>query len=213
MSVRGISSLDPLDPKEIEKFLPIGFPKLLPDGRVPLRYQIFKDKSVLRTVLTKPKKGVFMCSHCDLSFTQFSELLDHYDEYKIKRPHKCSHHDCPWKIVGFNRLRQLTRHEASIHNSSLNLVCLKCSKKFGRIDLLNRHTKNVHDNANSRFNKKMAKFSTTHASEAEQNSPNVTPKVGSPHSENQKQAQEQTASQDSKEPDTSYKHSIDFLTS
>ncbi|KAH3680496.1 hypothetical protein WICMUC_000284 [Wickerhamomyces mucosus] len=147
------------DIDELQHFLPKDYPHILPDGRIPLRYQVYQDKKVLRSVLNKPKKGVYMCNHCDLLFIEFTELLDHFDEFKIKRPHKCNHSDCVWKIVGFNRLRQLNRHKQSVHLQNQAFTCEICDKGFGRIDLFNRHLKNVHENQNSRYNKKLRKES------------------------------------------------------
>ncbi|CAM9011936.1 unnamed protein product [Wickerhamomyces anomalus] len=146
--------------EELSKFIPNDFPTTIDEnGRIPLRRQIFNDKKVLRTVLTKPKKGVYMCNHCDKIFNTFGELLDHFGEFNVKRPHKCSFDDCPWKIVGFNRIRQLHRHEKSVHSTEKDFKCNvpNCNKKFGRVDLLNRHIKSVHENKTSRFNKKMSK--------------------------------------------------------
>lgn len=202
------------DAKEIERFLPSDFPRQLPDGRVPLRCQIFQDKSVLKNVLAKSKKGVFMCNHCDLSFTQFTSLLDHFDEFKIKRPHKCSHNDCCWKIVGFNRLRQLTRHESSIHNNISSFVCDKCSKKFGRIDLLNRHLKNVHENLCSRFNKKLAKqIKESHPSKTTTDSPTPTTLNTVSTTTTASLSPVSVTISEPEQEVASYKHSIDFLTS
>lgn len=148
--------------EELNKFIPKNFPLKLNDGREPLRRQIYNNKKILKTVLTKPKKGVYMCNHCDQLFNNFGELLDHFDLFQVKRPHKCSHDNCPWSIVGFNRIRQLNRHETSVHTTEKGFNCKipNCNKKFGRIDLLNRHIKSVHENRSSRFNKKMNKESS-----------------------------------------------------
>jgi len=155
--------------EELNKFIPKDFPMFLDNnGRIPLRRQIFQNKKILKTVLTKPKKGVYMCNHCDQIFNNLGELLDHFDEFNVKRPHKCSFDDCPWKIVGFNRIRQLQRHKISVHSTEKGFKCKipNCNKEFARIDLLNRHIKSVHENKTSRFNRKMSKdqLNSSHSS-------------------------------------------------
>ncbi|CDR38713.1 CYFA0S02e04852g1_1 [Cyberlindnera fabianii] len=139
---------------KLTAFLPPDFPRVYEDGRVPLRVQVADDRRVLHTVLTKPKKGIYMCSHCNVRFSSFGPLLDHIDANDIKRPHTCTYDDCPWKIVGFTKQRQLNRHLKSVHLDRNEYQCNVpgCGKFFGRIDLLNRHTKSIHDNKNSRFN-------------------------------------------------------------
>lgn len=206
--------------EELSKFIPNDFPTTIDEnGRIPLRRQIFNDKKVLRTVLTKPKKGVYMCNHCDKIFNTFGELLDHFDEFNVKRPHKCSFDDCPWKIVGFNRIRQLHRHEKSVHSTEKDFKCNvpNCNKKFGRVDLLNRHIKSVHENKTSRFNKKMSKEQQQQQQQQQQqpnsdyNSSNdeltsggeYSPVVSSSSIDQQSQ-QQRRGSQ--------YKHTIKFLT-
>ncbi|CCH44207.1 Zinc finger protein [Wickerhamomyces ciferrii] len=171
--------------EEIDKFLPSNFPMIIRTSsidnnnneandilKIPLRRQIFNDKKILKQVLTKPKKGVYMCNHCDEIFYTFGELLDHFDQFDVKRPHKCSHLDCPWKIVGFNRVRQLNRHESSVHSTDKEFKChiSNCNKKFGRVDLLNRHLKSVHENKNSRFNRKLSKDLSQHQQNHQQGS-------------------------------------------
>lgn len=212
--------------EELNKFLPKNFPLFLKDGREPLRRQIYNNKKILKTVLTKPKKGVYMCNHCDQIFNNFGELLDHFDLFQVKRPHKCSHDDCPWSIVGFNRIRQLNRHENSVHTIEKGFNCKipNCNKKFGRIDLLNRHIKSVHENRSSRFNKKMNKEfqqlnPTTSTSSPGSNSSDESPSdldyTQSPiPSSSSMLTQENTNSQEisNQRRGSNIKHTIKFLT-
>lgn len=149
--------------EQVVASLPSHFPREYDDSRIPLRVQVYNDKPVLHNVLTKPKKGVYMCSHCDTTFASFVQLLDHIDANDIKRPHKCSYDDCPWKIVGFNRVRQLKRHIGSVHTTTKDYRCLvdDCYRCFTRVDLFNRHVKSVHENKLSRFNTKLQRKSST----------------------------------------------------
>lgn len=142
--------------QEASNFLPANFPKQYPNGAIPLRVQIFNNKKILRNVLKKPKKGVYTCSHCSETFSKFCYLLDHIDKYNLVREFKCSNNECPYKIVGFSKLRQLRRHELTIHLSNEKCKChyKNCEKLFTRMDLLNRHIKTVHNNKESRFNRK-----------------------------------------------------------
>lgn len=217
--------------QELNKFIPSGFPQIIDqDGRIPLRRQIFNDKKILKTVLTKPKKGVYMCNHCDHIFNTFGELLDHFDEFNVKRPHKCSFDDCPWKIVGFNRIRQLHRHEKSVHSTEKDFKCQvpNCNKKFGRVDLLNRHIKSVHEKKTSRFNKKMSKdnsqtstITTIPATSTTIDSPlistsqdNSSIEESSSEGEMSPIASSSSSLQQQQQPprDSQYKHTIKFLT-
>lgn len=188
-----------LSNEQILKFLPSNFPKLYQDGRIPLRVQIFNDKKILQSVISKPKKGVYMCNHCNTSFANLGSILDHFDEFDIKRPFKCTVEDCPWKVIGFNKSRQLQRHTASVHSErEFKCQVLGCERMFKRMDLLSRHTKSVHQNLSSRFNKKLVKNSPL--LNQQEIKPNEVPKKKLIKNKRQKISTH------------SYKHSINFLT-
>lgn len=203
---------------QLESFMPPGFPQRYPDGRIPLRVQIFQDKGILNSVLTKPKKGVYMCSHCDTNFATLAQMLDHIDEYSIARSYKCSFDDCPWKIVGFSKSRQLKRHISSVHSPTKRFPCdiENCNKSFMRLDLFNRHIRSVHENKMSRFNRRNS-YRTSSITGGFLNSGSRKGSVCSTISTNSNtssQGSNNNSPGDSPSftQSNSYKHSISFLT-
>lgn len=102
----------------------------------------------LDLLLRSKKKGLYKCGiklHCSQSFTNFGDLLEHLDYYKINRRFKCSVKCCPWSIVGFITQPQMKRHYLTVHEPR-RLICPEksCGKVFPRNDSLSRHLKSVH---------------------------------------------------------------------
>lgn len=97
----------------------------------------------------KPKKGNYICTHCQRRFKTLYCLAKHLDSQNIKRPYRCSHSKCVWSIIGFNKKGELNRHVNCQHNKTTyqcpDRECLKC---FIRKDALKRHIAVLHPNIN-----------------------------------------------------------------
>lgn len=104
------------------------------------------------------KKGKYFCSHCPSSFRTIMDLAQHMDESLVMRPFHCPEEDCPWHICGFPTASEWCRHTRSQHGSVDALGCQSCQKTFTRKDSLKRHVMLVHDNQESRWNRKMRKM-------------------------------------------------------
>lgn len=117
------------------------------------------NKTHLQGLLSAKKKGLYKCGsavHCSKTFASFGELLNHLEQHQIDRKFKCPDHSCPWGIVGFSSHAQMKRHYRTIHQPrSFSCPERLCKKTFSRVDLLKRHASSVHQNKNSRFNRKM----------------------------------------------------------
>ncbi|KAI8841212.1 hypothetical protein BJ741DRAFT_529970 [Chytriomyces cf. hyalinus JEL632] len=75
---------------------------------------------------------------CGKSFSEAYNLKSHYFLHSQLRPFRCSF--CP---AAFVRLRDMKRHENSLHSSGLRkeFSCVDCGMEFGRKDSLRRHRK------------------------------------------------------------------------
>lgn len=123
-------------------------------------------------------KKPIACSHCDYTAPNILELAKHFDKFRINAGHKCPFETCPFNFIGFTRKAELRRHCISSHfergklnestNQSVKTVLSNlvysckfpnCGKNFYRKDSLQRHLKLVHENENSKFNKKLKKMS------------------------------------------------------
>ncbi|CAI4484221.1 AIG_G0020540.mRNA.1.CDS.1 [Saccharomyces cerevisiae] len=139
--------------------------------------QLYHDPKVLSTISEgQTKRGSYHCSHCSEKYATLVEFAAHLDEFNLERPCKCPIEQCPWKILGFQQATGLRRHCASQHigeldiemEKSLNLKVEKypglncpfpiCQKTFRRKDAYKRHVAMVHNNADSRFNKRLKKI-------------------------------------------------------
>lgn len=122
-------------------------------------------------------KKPIACSHCDYTARNILELAKHFDKFRINAGHKCPFETCPFNFIGFTRKAELRRHCISSHfergklnestNQSVKTVLSNlvysckfpnCGKNFYRKDSLQRHLKLVHENENSKFNKKLKKM-------------------------------------------------------
>ena len=133
------------------------------------------DKNFSDETLTKNKKGLFSCLHCELKFSTILHYAKHLDDVGVSGPYKCPFSDCCWKYLGMKTTQKLRRHCALQHINELNdemksilniksdsypeMDCLSeyCNKTFIRKDSILRHQQMVHSNINSRFNKKLEK--------------------------------------------------------
>mmetsp|Transcript_195 Transcript_195/g.174 ORF Transcript_195/g.174 Transcript_195/m.174 type:complete len:382 (-) Transcript_195:655-1800(-) len=119
---------------------------------------------------------VVICTHCNNRFDSILQLGHHFDKNKLVTPHKCPFDSCPYFFIGFARKAELRRHCLTKHfekgkltqsiNQNIKQVLNNliysckidnCGKNFYRKDSLQRHLKLVHENENSKFNKKMKK--------------------------------------------------------
>ncbi|KAL6930711.1 hypothetical protein ACO0R3_003832 [Hanseniaspora guilliermondii] len=130
----------------------------------------FTDES-----LTKNKKGLFSCLHCELKFSNILQYAQHLDEAEVSGPYKCPFVECCWKYFGMKTTQKLRRHCALQHINELTdemktilniksdsypeIECMSeyCDKKFIRKDSILRHQQMVHNNPNSRFNNRLNK--------------------------------------------------------
>lgn len=139
--------------------------------------QLLEDP-YLSDIIEKPqKRGLYRCAHCPSTFGTIFEYASHLDEYRVERKYKCPFKKCAWRILGLPRRSDLRRHCAIQHKYELykelkkdlnlsedaypSLVCpvLFCQKEFYRRDAFKRHLSIVHQNENSRFNKRLKKIS------------------------------------------------------
>lgn len=119
---------------------------------------------------------LILCTHCNQRFDSILQLGHHFDKYKVVTHHKCPFDSCPYFFIGFARKAELRRHCLTNHfekgkltqsiNQNIKQVLNNliysckidnCGKNFYRKDSLQRHLKLVHENENSKFNKKMKK--------------------------------------------------------
>jgi hypothetical protein len=101
------------------------------------------------------KKGNLFCSHCSEQFRTILDLAAHMDKYGVVREFHCEDVDCPWHVCGFTTTSEWSRHTKSQHGSVLVITCEVCYKPFTRKDSLKRHTQLVHENENSRYNRRL----------------------------------------------------------
>lgn len=101
------------------------------------------------------KKGKYFCSHCPQRSRTILELAGHMDLVMMTRPFHCPEEDCPWHVCGFPTASEWCRHTRSQHGKVIMMNCDECGKRFTRKDSLKRHALLVHDNSNSRYNRKM----------------------------------------------------------
>lgn len=104
------------------------------------------------------KKGKYFCSHCPSPYRTILELCEHMDRVGVTRPFHCPEIDCPWHVCGFPTASEWTRHTRSQHGKGDKMYCGDCNKAFTRKDSLKRHAMLVHDNEDSRYNRKMRKM-------------------------------------------------------
>lgn len=101
------------------------------------------------------KKGKYYCTHCDTKYRTILELCRHMDQHGISRQFHCPHADCPWYVCGFPTTSEWSRHTKAQHGEPGNVLgCPICLKPFARKDSLKRHHHLVHENQQSRYNKK-----------------------------------------------------------
>lgn len=125
--------------------------------------------------LTKNKKGLYSCLHCELKFSNILQYAQHLDEVEVSGPYKCPFVECCWKYFGMKTTQKLRRHCALQHISELTdemktilniksdsypeIECMSeyCDKTFIRKDSILRHQQMVHNNPSSRFNNRLNK--------------------------------------------------------
>lgn len=100
------------------------------------------------------KKGKFYCTHCDTKYSTILELCGHMDDAGLTRPFHCPEPACPWYVCGFPTSSEWSRHTKSQHGPQKFCYCPICNKAFARKDSLKRHIQLVHDNLESRYNRK-----------------------------------------------------------
>lgn len=138
--------------------------------------QLYGDPKVFGTISKQTKRGSYRCAHCSENFPTLLKFAAHLDESNLERPYKCPIGHCPWKILGFLQANGLRRHCSSQHRGELDMEMEKslnlkverypglncpfsiCQKTFKRKDAYKRHVAMVHNNADSRFNKRLKKI-------------------------------------------------------
>lgn len=104
---------------------------------------------------TPGKKGNYFCSHCTSQFRTILDMARHMDQHGLCRQFHCEHEDCPWYVCGFSTASEWSRHTKSQHGTVITISCSQCNKGFTRKDSLKRHMNLVHENKNSRYNRKL----------------------------------------------------------
>lgn len=125
-----------------------------------------KKNPVFASKLLETKKGSYKCSHCAQYFSNLMLFAAHIDKFQLERRYRCTYDTCVWSVIGLPRLAEFKRHYYSQHSGTKIEVARSkekkfqcqqsnCNKYFARKDSLLRHQKLVHDNINSRFNKRI----------------------------------------------------------
>ncbi|CAI4038745.1 hypothetical protein SMKI_06G0920 [Saccharomyces mikatae IFO 1815] len=139
--------------------------------------QLYYNPNIFSTIAERQtKRGSYHCAHCSEKFATLLEFAAHLDDFNLERQYKCPIQQCPWKILGFQQATGLRRHCTSQHRGELNMEMEKslnlkvekypglncpfpiCQKTFKRKDAYKRHVAMVHNNADSRFNKRLKKI-------------------------------------------------------
>ena len=103
------------------------------------------------------KKGHYRSSlHGNIVFLQFSEFLKHFDEHKMHIPHNCPQKTRPWNEFILQKKKLLNRHyrTQSEKYEEMPPSHIGCDKHCNRVDILNRHIKNVRRNERLRLTNK-----------------------------------------------------------
>lgn len=106
--------------------------------------------------VTKAKKGLYSCNHCDQKFLKLLYLAQHMDEAGIERPFRCHQDNCAWSIIGFSKRSEWLRHVKFQHDEKPKYKCEfpTCYKSFSRKDSLKRHFILVHASTSYKEKKK-----------------------------------------------------------
>ncbi|KAI8840631.1 hypothetical protein BJ741DRAFT_595812 [Chytriomyces cf. hyalinus JEL632] len=114
------------------------------DGTESNSSQQQKQREVSPTLHLKQTRNrsgqtVYACPFpgCIKEFTETYNVKAHYFLHQNIRPYHCS--SC---TADFARLRDLQRHERSVHGSKKDFICSDCGGEFARRDSLQRHIRN-----------------------------------------------------------------------
>ena len=77
----------------------------------------------------------FACPHCNKKFGDQSNYRTHLRRHEAKRPYRCDVCD-----RGFERLYEVRRHKAALHdNHQGDMECVECKKVFKRLGSYRKH--------------------------------------------------------------------------
>ncbi|KAI8841213.1 hypothetical protein BJ741DRAFT_595583 [Chytriomyces cf. hyalinus JEL632] len=93
----------------------------------------------LKQTRNRSGQTVYACPFpgCIKEFSESYNVKAHYFLHQNIRPYHCS--SC---TADFARLRDLQRHERSVHGSKKDFICSDCGGEFARRDSLQRHIRN-----------------------------------------------------------------------
>lgn len=124
--------------------------------------------------------------HCEVDFTNYLELINHYEDNGLQmhletRNFKCPVKECPMNIIGFDKRADLRHHVHSDHLThglvsaqyskysdeikKYLFVCDEpsCGKGFYRSDTLTRHVKLVHKRTSNFTRRRRRRINKNHA--------------------------------------------------
>ncbi|TPX45810.1 hypothetical protein CcCBS67573_g10348 [Chytriomyces confervae] len=147
MTIRSSSACGPthfpsMRPPSPAQSLPHLSPHALKPSSSPLQPPFNDYSSTSPPITPQPadpkKRHICPWEGCGKSFSEAYNLKSHYFLHSQLRPFGCSF--CPSAFV---RLRDMKRHENSLHSSGprKEFSCVDCGMEFGRKDSLRRHLK------------------------------------------------------------------------
>jgi hypothetical protein len=148
------------------------------DYNQPLGIQLNTKFTTEHLQSIKLDKWDSVCEICNANLANYCEFVKHFDRHQLhrntRRYHKCVVPVCPMSIIGFKKKSSLRHHTHEYHFyrgyivdefleweaplRQLLYTCLHpgCAKAFYRRDSLTRHTRLLHENPQSIFNKRLA---------------------------------------------------------
>jgi hypothetical protein len=157
----------------------LGNPKV--KSLLPLKQRLYEKFSAKDVKSIRFVEAESSCSHCEVRFNNYVDLVDHYSAHATvslnTRNHTCPVDLCPMQIIGFDKRANLRHHvvthhfskgyilpEDAVYSKELQQLIYTCEdqlcgKGFYRRDSLTRHIKLVHHNQQSQFNMKLRRGS------------------------------------------------------
>ena len=148
------------------------------DHITSLRTQLDAKFTIEHLKSIKLDKWDSVCKICNTKLANYCDFVEHFDRHQLsrntRRYHKCVVPICPMSVIGFQKKSSLRHHTHEYHFyrgyivdefrqwesplRQLLYTCLHpgCAKAFYRRDSLTRHTRLLHENPRSVFNKRLA---------------------------------------------------------